>query len=107
MCCLGCQTGLVQRGTASSPLPFRPAPHDLPACTSSCAHPNFCPRSEERREVVLCCRGTFSPEDAFVDLLATGVQRVWTMRAASIGCDEQLEPATKHISGPDGHRHWN
>jgi len=29
-------------------------------------------RSEERREVLLCCRGTFSPEDAFVDLLATG-----------------------------------
>lgn len=34
--------------------------------------PGAPPRSEERREVVLAIRGTFSPEDAFVDLLATG-----------------------------------
>lgn len=28
--------------------------------------------SEERREVALVIRGTWSPEDAFFDLLATG-----------------------------------
>lgn len=59
--------------------------------------PNFFLRSEEQREVLLCCRGTFSPEDAFVDLLATGVQRVCALSAGSTDCDEQLKPAPKDM----------
>lgn len=97
VCVVHLATSLVQCGTPSPRLPLRPAPHNLPPCTSSSAHPNFFLRSEEQREVLLCCRGTFSPEDAFVDLLATGVQRVCALSAGSTDCDEQLKPAPKDM----------